>query len=80
MSRILESFLGKLRVRFWLCILMLVANFLLVYGAIQAFNHGGSPAMYYLGLVGTVILVLVLAFPNTEAVPAEGDSDPMTRN
>ncbi len=80
MSGFLESLMGRLRVRVWLCVLMLIANFFLVYGAIQFFNHGKSSVMYTLALTGSIILALVLAFPNTEAVTAPEMQDPNLRD
>ena len=45
MSNILESIVMGLKARTWLCLLMLVANFFFVYGAILYFNKGQAPGM-----------------------------------
>ena len=80
MSNILESIVMGLKARTWLCLLMLVANFFFVYGAILYFNKGQAPGMYYAGLGVTLALALILAFPNTQPPLPPEMRDPKIRD
>lgn len=66
MSKILESQIGSLRVRSILTLLLCVVNFALAYGICLYFLMGGSATLMVISLVITVLLILVLAFPNRE--------------
>lgn len=65
-SVFLESQVGSLRMRSLLTLLLCAANFFLAYGICVRYMMGGSAALFTVSLAVTVVLVLLLAFPNLE--------------
>ncbi len=65
-SSFLESQVGPLRMRGLLTLLLCAANFSLAYGICIRYMMGGSSALFTVSLAVTVVLVLLLAFPNLE--------------
>lgn len=65
-SGFLESNVGPIRVRGLLTLLLCVANFFLAYGICVRYLMSGSSALFYVSLAVTVVLTLLLAFPNLE--------------
>lgn len=65
-SVFLESQVGSLRMRSLLTLLLCAANFSLAYGICVRYMMGGSAALFTVSLAVTVVLVLLLAFPNLE--------------
>ena len=66
MSSFLESSIGPLRVRSLLTLLLCAVNFALAYGICLYYLMDGGPVLLIISLVLTVVLVLILAFPNQE--------------
>jgi len=64
MSRFLESVVGGLRIRTWLCFVLFIANFLIAHGAARYWQLGTSPLELIIGAVSTILLLIILSEPS----------------
>ena len=69
MSKFLETrvFGETIRIRTVLTLLLCVVNFALAYGICLYYLMSGGPTLLIISLILTILLVLILAFPNCEA-------------
>ena len=64
LGKSLEKVYGKMRLRSWLCILLMIANFLIAHGAAMYWSFNHSPLELVCGVITTIILIIILSEPS----------------
>lgn len=64
LSKFLESVVGGLRIRTWLCLIFFAANFLIAHGAARYWGLNASPLELVIGVISTVLLLFILSEPS----------------